>query len=139
MDHLKGGNVDVEDMLNMMIFGIPERAPTLFEIFTHNAVAWLGTRARVLKFEDLHRHVKSPDSDAAESFFAELLGNLGLGDLPADWRERVRIGSDREQSGTARENLAGTATKIPDTLPDMQKRLVDYAAPGLRAILGYEN
>jgi hypothetical protein len=139
MDHLKGGNVDVEDMLNMMIFGIPEKAPTLFEIFTHNAVSWLGTRARVLKFEDLHRHVKALDDDAAELFFAGLLEQLGLGDLPADWRERVRIGSDREQSGTARENLAGAATEIPDTLPDMQKRLVNYAAPGLRAILGYES
>ena len=93
---------------------------------------------QVLKFEDLHRHVKLLDSDAAESFFAGLLASLGMGELPADWRERVRIGSDRKQSGTARENLAGTAAEIPDTLPDMQKRLVDYAAPGLRAILGYE-
>lgn len=138
LDHLKGGNIEVEDMLNMMIFGIPEKAPTLYEIYTHNAVSWLGTRIQVLKFEDLHRHVKSVDSDAAETFFAGLLASLGMGELPADWRERVRIGSDREQSGTARENLAGTAAEIPDTLPDMQKRLVDYAAPGLRAILGYE-
>ena len=139
LDHLKGGNVEAEDMLNMMIFGIPEKAPTLFDIYTHNAVSWLGTRARVLKFEDLLRHVKSVDSDAAETFFAGLLDGLGMGELPTDWRERVRIGSDREQSGTARENLAGTAIEIPDSLPDMQKRLVDYAAPGLRAILGYES
>jgi hypothetical protein len=139
LDHLKGGNIEVEDMLNMMIFGIPDKAPTLHDIFTHNAVAWLGTKTQVLKFEDLHRHVKSLDSDAAEMFFAELLERLGMGELPADWRERIRIGSDREQSGTARENLAGTATEIPNTLPDMQKHLVNYAAPGLRAILGYES
>jgi hypothetical protein len=138
LDHLKGGTIEVEDMLNMMIFGISEKAPTLFDIYTHNAVSWLGTRAQVLKFEDLLRHVQSVDSDAAESFFAELLLSLGMGDLPTDWRERVRIGSDREQSATARENLTGTSADIPDTLPDMQKRLVDYAAPGLRAILGYE-
>jgi isopenicillin N synthase-like dioxygenase len=53
------------------------------------------------------------------------------------WRERVRIGSDRKQSGTARENLRGIDVEFPDELPDMQKRLVDFAAPGLRAILGY--
>ena len=139
LDHLKGGNVEVEDMLNMMIFGIPDKAPTLYEIYTHNAVSWLGTRVHVMKFEDMHRHVKSLDSDAAESFFAGLLLNLGMGELPPDWRERVRVGSDRQQSGTARENLAGTAAEIPDTLPDMQKRLVDYAAPGLRLILGYDS
>ena len=138
LDHLKGGNVDVEHMLNMMIFGIPERAPTLYDIYTHNAVSWLGTQTQVLKFEDLHRHVRSLDSDTAESFFAGLLETLGMGELPSDWRERVRIGSDREQSGTARENLAGKASEIPDTLPEVQKQLVDYAAPGLRAILGYE-
>ena len=50
----------------------------------------------------------------------------------------MRIGADREQSGTARENLAGAATDVPDELPETQKRLVDYAAPGLRAVLGYE-
>jgi len=27
---------------------------------------------------------------------------------------------------------------VPDELPDVQKKLVDYAVPGLRAILGYE-
>ena len=59
-------------------------------------------------------------------------------DMPADWRERVRIGCDREQSGTARENLAGGGMfDIPDELPERQKQLVDFAAPGLRDILGY--
>ena len=47
--------------------------------------------------------------------------------------------ADREQSGTARENLAGSgAFDVLDELPDTQKRLVDFAVPGLRAILGYE-
>ena len=35
-------------------------------------------------------------------------------------------------------DLKGTAAEIPDTLPDVQKRLVNYAAPGLRSLLGYE-
>lgn len=138
LDHLKGGNVAVEDMLNMMIFGIPDKAPTLHEIYTHNAVSWLGTSALVVKYEDLITHVKNLQAEAAQAFFANLLGMLGMGELPADWRERVRIGSDREQSGTARENLAGGAGDVPDELPEMQKRLVDYAAPGLRSVLGYD-
>ena len=138
LDHLKGGNVTVEDMLNMMIFGIPDKAPTLNEIFTHNAVSWLGTRTRVVKFEDLLQHVKALDTAAAESFFGALLDDQKMGPLPDDWRDRVRVGSDREQSGTARENLAGSTVDVPDTLPEMQRRLVDFAAPGLRTILGYE-
>jgi isopenicillin N synthase-like dioxygenase len=61
-----------------------------------------------------------------------------MGQMPEDWRERVRIGSDREQSGTARENLAGGGIfEVPDELPDTQKKLVNYAAPGLRSVLGY--
>jgi hypothetical protein len=138
LDHLKGGNVTVEDMMNMMIFGIPDKAPPMESIYTHNAVSWLGTDVMLLRFEDLLRHVKIVGSDDAETFFSALLTGLGMGDLPEDWRERVRVGSDRQQSGTARENLAGSVGKIPDELPDIQKRLVDYAVPGLRAILGYE-
>ena len=78
------------------------------------------------------------DTAEAESFFAGLFHDCALGDLPEDWRERVRVGSDREQSATARENLAGGGFEVPDELPDVQRKLVDYAAPGLRAILGYE-
>jgi hypothetical protein len=137
LEHLKGGSVSVEEMLNMMILGIHNKAPTLYDIFTHNAVAWLGTKARLLHFEDLIRHVTNLESDEAASFFAELLEICAIGKLPDDWCERVRVGSDREQSGTARENLAGGTNEVPDELPETQKRLVDLAAPGLRAILGY--
>jgi hypothetical protein len=137
LEHLKGGNVSIEEMLNMMIFGIHNKAPSLNDIFTHNAVAWLGTDAVLLHFEDLLHHVTHLEAPAAETFFAKLLADCGI-DLPGDWRERVRIGSDREQSGTARENLAGGRTqRVPDELPETQKRLVDYAAPGLREVLGY--
>ena len=62
----------------------------------------------------------------------------GLPGLPDDWRERVKIGSDRKQSGTARENLRDVKITIPDELTDDQKELVNYAAPGLRTLLGYE-
>lgn len=137
MDHLKGGKVSVEEMLNMMIFGIYDKAPTMQEIFQHNAVSWMGTKAKILQFEELLKHVKNLDTQAAEDYFSGLLRDCGIGELPHDWRERVRVGSDRNQSGTARENLEGLAAEIPDELPDIQKRLVNVAAPGMRELLGY--
>ncbi|MFC3092664.1 hypothetical protein DRW07_00415 [Alteromonas sediminis] len=137
MDHLKNGAVSIEEMLNMMIFGIYQKAPTLEEIFTHNAVAWLGTGVKLVKYEHVIKHLKNLESKEAETFFADLLSVLGLPSLPGDWKERVKIGSDRKQSGTARENLSGQSVELPSELPDKQKQLVEYAAPGLRNILGY--
>jgi hypothetical protein len=139
LEHLKDSNVAADEVLNMMIFGIHGKAPSLNEIFTHNAVSWLGTKAKLLHFEDLLHHVKNIDAAEAETFFATLLKNCAIEELPTDWRERIRVGSDRQQSSTARENLAGGSNiDIPDELPHMQKRLVNYAAPGLWEILGYE-
>jgi hypothetical protein len=137
MEHLKHGKVSIEQMLNMMIFGIYQKAPTLNEIYTHNAVAWLGTGVQLVKYEDIIRHLKKLDSPEAERFFTDLLSIIGLTSLPVDWKERVRVGSDRKQSGTSRENLSGLKIDLPDELPDVQKQLVEYAAPGLRRILGY--
>ena len=82
--------------------------------------------------------MKDLDSDEAETYFMNVFESAGLEQVPSDWRERVRIGSDRKQSGTARENLTEGEIKIPNSLNDQQKALVDYAAPGLRKILGYE-
>ena len=62
----------------------------------------------------------------------------GLPEPPDDWRDRVRVGSDRRQSATARENLAGPGFDLPDELPEAQKKLVEFAAPGLRKTLGYD-
>ena len=138
LDIIKGGNLSIENILNMMIFGIPDKSPALYEIFTLNCVAWLGTDAKVLQFEELLKNVKALETEAAETFFADLFKQLNMGELPDDWRERVRIGSDREQSTTARENLSRVTVDVPNELPDIQKRLVDFAAPGLRAMLGYE-
>jgi hypothetical protein len=138
LEHIKGGRVSVPDVLNMMIFGIHNLAPHLQEIFLHNAVSWLGTAAHLVRYEELIAALGQLDAPAGESYFAGLLGACGMGPLPGDWRERVRVGSDRNQSGTARENLRGPAAEVPEVLPDVQKRLVDFAAPGLRRILGYE-
>ncbi len=137
LDHLKGGNVSAEEVMNMMILGIHEKAPSMQDIFLNNAVGWLGTKAELVRFEDLITHLKNLESDAAEVYFAELLGKCGIDELPEDWRERVLVGSDRKQSGTARENLAGPKFDIPDELPETQKKLVDHAVPGLRSLLGY--
>lgn len=137
MDHLKGGRVDIEDVLNLMIFGIYDKSPPMHDIFLHNAVTWMGTRARLLKMEELVWAVKNLDSDEAEQYFRTTLGYCGIKTLPHDWRKRVLIGSDRKQSTTARENLAGQANDVPDELPDAQKALVDFALPGLRKLLGY--
>ncbi|MCW9017764.1 MAG: hypothetical protein OQJ89_12410, partial [Kangiellaceae bacterium] len=68
----------------------------------------------------------------------DLLSTLGITTLPEDWETRIKVGSDRKQSGTARENLSGKKFEIPNELPDIQKQMVDYAAPNLRKILGYE-
>jgi hypothetical protein len=137
LEHLKGGAVSIDEMLNLMIFGIIGKSPTIREIFQYNAVAWMGTRVRIIRMEDLVAAVKTVDSSESELFFEGLLDHLGI-DKPADWLDRVKVGSDREQSGTARENLSGIREVIPDELPEMQKRLVDHMLPDVRKLLGYE-
>lgn len=137
MGNLKNGKITVEQVLNMMIFGIYQKAPTLQEIYTHNAVAWLSENTQLIRFEDIIKHIKQLDTVAAKTFFFEMLSHCGLTELPDDWKLRVKIGSDRKQSGTARENLQGQKFEIPDELPNRQKQMVEYAAPGLRNILGY--
>ncbi len=134
-DNIKGGRIETNDLLNLMIFGVHGKAPTLEEIFRFNAVCWLGTKAHVVRYEEMVAHVKRLDTRQAELYFAALFDACGI-EMPDDWRKRVEIGADRRQSATARENLEG-AVDLPDELPEMQKRLVDYAAPGLRGLLGY--
>jgi len=124
-------------VMNMMIFGIYQKAPTMLDTFLHNATAWIGTNATILKMEDLVHAVVNLETDEAEQYFSNTLALCGIDPLPEDWRERVRIGSDRKQSGTARENLAGQANNVPDELPEAQRKLVDFAIPGLRELLGY--
>lgn len=136
VDHLKNGALAADELLTMMIFGLPGKAPSLHDIYELNAAAWLGARCHPVKFEDIVTHVADLDSAAADAFFATLLDACGI-DRPDDWRERVRIGADRKQSGTARENLTGIAIDLPDTLGQRHRDLVDYHAPGLRALLGY--
>ncbi len=132
---LKEGTLSLEAIMNMMIFGIMEKAPPLAALFSYNAIAWIGI-AHVVRYEELLAAVKDLENKKSETYFRSLLETCGI-DLPDDWRERVRIGSDRKQSGTARENLTGVNVEFPKALPDAQKAMVDMVAPGLREILGY--
>jgi hypothetical protein len=115
---------------------VHEKAVPLASVFIYNAVAWLGTGVHLVRYEELVAAVKDLDSDAADRFFGELFEACGI-ERPDDWRERVRIGSDRKQSGTARENLTGVTVEFPSELPDMQRKMVDMVAPGLRELIGY--
>jgi hypothetical protein len=138
VDFLKEGRLSVEDLLSLMIFGIHTKAPTLADMYDLNVAAWLGSSSvYAVRYEDLLRHVRDLESDEAEEYFARLFEACGIARVPANWRERVRVGSDRRRSGTARENLTGIKLEIPDVLPQAHRRLVDYAAPGLRQLLGY--
>lgn len=136
LQHLKGKEISPEALLNMMIFGIHQKAPPMLDIYQFNAAAWMGTGVQVYRYEDIVRHLKIIDSPEAEAFFRKLLEDCGM-EMPADWKQRVIIGADRKQSATARENLAVDDDRIPAVLPDVQKRLVDVAMPGMRALLGY--
>lgn len=136
VDHLKSGNLGIDDLLTMMIFGLPGKAPSLNDMYELNAAAWLGTKVHAVKYEDIVRHLPDLANDEARLFFEGLLLACGI-DTPEDWRERVAVGSSKEQSGTARENLTGVSVEFPETLGDRHRALVDYHAPGLRALLGY--
>jgi len=133
---LKEGTLTTDALMNIMIFGVHEKAPPLATMFVYHAVAWLGTGAHLVRYEDLLAAVKELDGPEADEFFGQLLAACGI-ERPADWRERVRIGSDRKQSGTARENLTGVEIEFPDKLPELQKQMVEMVAPGLRTLLGY--
>lgn len=136
VNHLKSGELELDDLLTMMIFGLPGKAPSLKDSYELTAAAWLGTRSYPVKYEDIVRHLTDLTSEGAEQFFEQLLTACGI-EVPSDWQERVKIGSNRDQSGTARENLTGVAHVFPDSLSPRHRDLVDYHAPGLRALLGY--
>ncbi len=136
VEFLKSGALGIDELLTMMIFGIPGKQPSLHDMYELNVAAWLGSIVYPVKFEDLVTHARAPETDAAETYFAELLSACGIAMQP-DWRERVRIGADPAQSGTARDNLTGVAKQLPERLGDRHRALVDFHAPGLRALLGY--
>lgn len=136
IDHLKSGELGIDELLTMMIFGLPGKAPSLSDIYELNAAAWLGTNVHAVKYEDIVIHLSNIESTESEQFFEELLNACGIA-KPVDWCERILIGSNKQQSGTARENLTGISLDFPGTLGARHRALVDYQAPGLRSLLGY--
>jgi hypothetical protein len=132
MAELRDPRLSLDDLLSCMIFGVYRKAPSLNETYSHNAAAWLPGAHLLVRFEELKAAVKLLDQD----YFTRLLEASGI-PLPDDWRERVTVGADPRHSGTARQNLSGVARTLPDELPELHRRLVDYEAPGLRALLGY--
>jgi hypothetical protein len=79
----------------------------VLDLYTHNAVAWLGAVDMMVKYEDLVGAWKKLDSLEAEVYFRNLLGKCGI-------------------------------DPILDELPDRQMKLVEFIAPCLRKLLGYE-
>ena len=137
-EHLKSGRLSVDDLLSLMIFGIAGKVPSLADMYELNVAAWMASPdVYPVKYEDLKRFTEAPDNADAETFFRDLLEAAGIAP-PEDWRERVRTGADPKQSPTARENLSGVRLSLPEQLSTRHKRLVDFAAPGLRLLLGYE-
>ena len=138
VDYLKDGRLSTDDLLSLMIFGIHSKAPSLADMYDLNVVAWLGSTSS-MRCATKISCVTSETSRARsrESYFATLMEACGISPVPANWRERVTVGADRRRSGTARENLTGIAVELPLTLPERHRQLVDYAAPGLRQLLGY--
>lgn len=108
----------------------------LRDVYLKNAVAWLGTGTTLVRYEDLVWSLRHLDSPEAETYWRALIEACGFVEFPSDWRDRVRAGSDRKLSSTARENLDVLAP-IPTELTATQKAMVEAAAPGIRAILGY--
>jgi len=136
LERLKSPDTPVESILNLVISGTKPQLAPLAITYQYNAVAWLDAGVKLMRYEDLIGALRDLESEGAESYFSTLFEACGI-IRPDDWRERVRIGSDRKQSGTARENLTGLAARIPAELPAEQKHMVDRAVPGLRKRLGY--
>jgi hypothetical protein len=135
--YVKIHRLPVDRVIAAVIFGnqnAENRWTDLRSNFETNAVAWLGGDSKLVRYEDLLGHVEALD-DEAEAYFEQLLAACGS-PLPEDWRARVSIAADRRYSLTARENL-DVDVEVPAELSDVQKGMVDIAAPGLRRILGY--
>ena len=137
LEHLKAPDSSIDAILDLMIEGTRPQLAPLDVTYHFNAVAWLADGAHLLRYEELVRAIGDLRSEAAEAYFNAMFQACGIV-RPDDWRDRVRIGSDRKQSGTARENLTGAAARIPSELPEKHRQMVDSIVPGLRSTLGYE-
>ena len=137
--YVKQHMLPVDRVIMAVIFGNDNSTlyfVPLHSAFYRNALPWMGGSTTLVRYEDLIRHTSNIDSDEAENYFRQLLQAAGLTDFPADWRRRIALGSGRNLSTTARENLDVIAS-IPGSLTQVQQQMVELAAPGLRSFLGY--
>ena len=109
MDFFKTGALTVDELLTMMIFGLPGKAPSLNDIYEMNAAAWLGARVHVVTYEDLIATLGDLDSPAAEAFFTALLDACGI-ERPDDWQARVRAFDEAAAAKAADRALEDAAT-----------------------------
>lgn len=142
--YVRAHSISVDRVISFVIFGNLNDAvycPDLRNSFVSNGIQWLGDATLLVKYEELVFNIgalRKPDFEAfTHDYFSNLLAHCGLA-MPADWRDRVEAGADRRLSYTARENLS-VRSEIPENLSDDQKMMVEVAAPGLRAALGYFN
>lgn len=136
--YVKQHNIPVDRTIAAVIFGNNNDENLCVDLrttYVNNAIAWLGGASKMVRYEDIIAQLRMLDAPSAEAFFLDILTHCEMA-LPDDWRRRVRIGADRKFSATARENLA-VWTQIPDELTTLQKQMVEFAAPGLRNLLGY--
>jgi len=137
-DQIKSGALTIDDLIGLMIFGIYQKSPPMKQQYDLYATAWLATDAFVVRYEDLIEHIGAIERPEAQAYFKGLLAACGI-EMPNDWKARIQIGSDKKQSPTARDNINDGAAKFdfPNVLSEKHKALVEYAAPGLRELLGY--
>lgn len=139
MPFLKQGTMAADDLLSLMIVGLPKKFPSLARAYETLILPWLTSGSVYsVRYEDLKSHCGDCGGKNAEDYFAGLFRAAGI-ERPDDWRERIAAGADSTRSGTARQNLSGADANLPAELPSQHRRLVDYSAPGLRAYLGYAN
>ena len=138
-EHVKSGALTVNDLVGLMIYGMYKKSPPMLQQYELYVVGWLATDAYMVRYEDLISNIASIQTDTARSFFEKLLDHCGIS-IPDDWKDRVLIGADRKQSATARENINTNEPPVefPQELSQKHKQMIDFAAPGLRKILGYE-
>src|SRR4051794_7336984 len=98
LEHLKDGRISVDDLLTLMIFGIRAIVPSLSNMYELNVVGWLASDVFPVRYERLRDHAQDLEGPQAESYFAALFDACGISPIPANWRERVKVGADRRQS-----------------------------------------
>lgn len=137
-EHVKNGALTVDDLIGLMIYGMYKKSPPMLQQYELYIIGWLASDSYLVRYEDLVHHIKSIDSAEAKTYFSELLNKCGIA-VPHNWKERIIIGSDPKQSATARENINTSKPTIefPQELSDKHKQMIDFAAPGLRNLLGY--